>query len=346
MNTSAFVAIVANPYISPPDSFLINSSIADKAVDVAIGNKIFPLFYDRCVQLSIRLSDESEAVAEEYMRRRAEQLKEMMMVTNLCHEFGIEFAFFKTFRPFTYIPDDVDIITKNEADFRRLIHALYDNGYRLLMVGTPAIILRKVTNRTHVDLDIHRAIAVGYLQLFESSSIWDNIIYRDIGNGFKVPVLSEDYEVITMAAHSLFKDFSLNIPTLYLATYCLLRRRVRRLEELAQKACLALPLNMLLFTALQINRIFYGKEIGSSGEVPFDEIFLTDVISADLNQGFTMPYQYPLLLPIYVYAWRTWCAIKKHNVKTLTQLGRQPFSKGIGLLINYFKLLKGKKFFP
>jgi len=346
MNASTFVAIVANPYISPPSCFCIDSDTAEKAVDIAIRNKIFPLFYERCAQLSIQLPDRSKAIAEEYMRRRTEQLKEMTVVANLCCKLGIKFAFFKTFRPFTYIPDDIDIIIKNDVDFRKLVHALLrDKGYELRMVGPFATILRKVTNRTYVDLDIHRAITAGHLQLLKSESIWNNIIYRDIGNefGFKVPVLCEDYEVVNIAAHSLFKDFSLNIPTFYLATHVLLCRNIRQLQKIAEQEGLAIALSIMLFITLRINEILYGEDMSVKNvELPLDDVFFTKVIEADIRQGLTMPYPYPLPLTIYAYVWKAWFEVRRLNIRVLAQLAKQPSSKGIRLLINYFGLLKDR----
>lgn len=336
---SILVTKFSNPFVY--SRVLIPERYLNHSIDIALRNKIFPLFYEKCTNSSIRLPARAKTLMEEYLRRRSEQLKEMIFVTDTCNRLGIEFAFFKTIRPFTYIPDDVDIIIKRKEDLKFLTKVLQESGYRFLSKGTPEVNFIKVTNNTFVALDIHSTMASGYLTLLQSSTIWENIVWRKLENDIQVPVLSDEYEVILSAAYMAFKDFCINLATLYFITYALLNFNVERLERYAAQEGLQLPLSILLSYVAHINRLLYGKTAAIENvKLPIRNNFLTSVIKSDSSRRFKMPYPLPIPISIYTHVWKFLHENRRHNLNIICQFIKQPASKGAySHLLRYLRFL-------
>lgn len=324
---STFVTKFSNPFVdsrvSIPERYLNHS------IDIALRNKVFPLFYEKCTNSSIRLPARAKTLMDEYLRRRSEQLKEMIFITDICNRLGIEFAFFKTIRPFTYIPDDVDVIIKRKEDLKFLTKVLKGSGYRFLSKGTPEVNFIKFTNNTFVALDIHVTMASGYLTLLRSNTIWENIIWQKLENGMQVPILSDEYEIILSAAYMAFKDFCINIATLYLITHALLTFDIERIKRYAEQEGLELPLSILLFCVAHINWLLYGKTAAVENvKLPIRDNLLISIIKSDSCRRFKMPYPLPIPISIYIQIWKFLRENRRHNPNIIYQFIKQPASKG------------------
>jgi hypothetical protein len=285
---------------------------------------------------------------QERWSRQREQLNEIRSVAALCKKIGVEICFFKTFRPFTYIPDDVDIILRNPLAQNILVQALLQNSYRLRNIGTAEVTIRKILNGTFVDLDIHTAAAAGHLQLLHTDSIWRNVVDKRLKDGSVIPVLNTRYEVVNAAGYALLKDFTVTIPTLYLANYAMLYEDLRLLEDIAEKEGLAVPLKILFGTAARMNMILSRgrKELGGTSELvrsSFYNGFPMSLIDADLQRGLTLPYPFPIMVVAYAYLDKARSELRTHNTGVLIQLAKQPSSKGLEILMDYVAHLASRR---
>jgi len=339
-DASLLVARIANPFLrSELDDQQLAADLLDIAVDIAAKNRILPLFYWRCKGLSIRLPQKAERLMEENLRRQIEQQRQIAFVAELGNKMKIEFFFFKTFRPFTYVPDDIDIVLREPAELRMLTRALIENGYRLLKIGTPEVTMRKIVDDTRIDLDIHTTLSVGHLRLMGNSRVWDSVTSKRLEDGYSVRILNRQCEAIITAGYALLKDFTVTIPVLYLATDVLLNQDIARLESMAEADGLNVPLQILLSTAKSINQILWPEvqqaDISSNW-------FIKKIIDADLRSGLSIPYAFPGFAVAYAYLAKARSELDRHNIGVLGQLIRQPSSKGIGILADYLRLLKEK----
>jgi hypothetical protein len=338
-NASLLVARIANPFFHYEFDQHVPVDVLDKAVDIAAGNRILPLLYWRCKQSEVRLPRKAEELMKENLRRQREQQREMVFVTELCNKMRIDFVFFKTRRPFTYIPDDIDMLLRQPTELQMLTQALIENGYSLLKVGTPEITMRKITDHTRIDLDIHTTVSVGHLRLMRNESIWDNVTSSRLEDGFPIPVLNRQCDAVIGAAYALLKDFTVTIPVLYAATDVLLNQNIPKLELMAKKDGLNVPLQILMSTANSINGILW-PEIEHT-DLPSNWL-IKRIIDADLRQGMTLPYAFPGFVVAYAYVSKARSELERHNMGVLGQLIRQPSSKGIGIFVDYLRFLKEK----
>jgi hypothetical protein len=343
MNVPEFVVKVANPYFTTNDDFPnITDEFLRSSIKFAVKNKVFPLFYEGCLKLGISLPGEAELLIEGYERRRRIQVEAVNLLLDISDELNVELMFFKTFKPFRYIPDDIDVLLYNENDLKLLISKLKQRGYFILKVGTPEVVLRKIEDKgAYVDLDIHKRLAVGYLDLFQTQNLWQKQARETfkLDNGRMVTKLSEDYELVREAAYSLLKDFNLSIPGLYLATNALMKRDLRIIEKIAIKENLLLPLYLYLDAASFITCKMFNSptNLRLQFNEPFTLVLPTRIIRSQLRRRVKVPYPYPVSVITFAYLSKAWSEISRNrNLKVICQILKQPSSKGVGILLDYF----------
>jgi len=341
VNISEFVTKVANPYFALHENVSnVTNEFLRSSVEFAVKNKVFPLFYEGCLKLGIRLPREAELLAGSYEKRRKMQLEEVNLLLDISDKLGIELMFFKTFRPFNYIPDDIDVLLRDEKDLGPLVDKLKEKGYFILKVGTPEVVLRKVGKDVYVDLDIHKRLAVGHLDVFRVENLWRNHAYETIriNNGCKMLKLSDDYEVVREAAYSLLKDFNLSIPGLYLAIYSMMNSDLKVLERIAEEENLLLPLDLYLNVAHYIACKLFGSEARFQLPKAKGKAAPGILLKLCKRQQLRMPYYYPILAITWAYMSKVELEIRRNrNVGVLLQLIKQPSSKGMGILLDYIR---------
>ena len=341
MNIAVFVAKVANPYFTSIDNIRnLSRDSLESALEFAVRNKIFPLFHEGCERIKIGLSEKADILMSEYEQRRRKQLEAAKLLLDIYEKQSVELLFFKTFKPFNYVPDDIDILLRYRDDLDLLIRLLEDEGYRLLKIGTPELSMRKIGHGTFVDIDIHTSIAAGHLPLLRTENLWRNCVYKAIDGGYEIPVLSERYEVVREAAYSLLKDFTVSIPGLYLAINAIMKENLDEVRRIAEEENLLLHANLFLDVAHLLVSNLFGSEVKSqfhyetrnASELPLK------LVRADLHRRLRVPYPYPLSVIALAYLSRVRSEMyRDRNLNALIQLIKQPSSKGIGILLDYVR---------
>ena len=305
-------------------------------MNYAVRKKALPLFYDGCLKNQLRLPKEASALMAGYYRRREQQIESAKLLLNIQEKYGIDLIFFKTFRPFNYVPDDVDLLLREEKNLKPLMDALKKEGYFLLKVGTPEVVLRKVGKDAYVDLDIHKRLAVGSLDLFEVNGLWQNQAFEriELGDGYRALKLSEDYEVVREAAYSQLKDFNLSIPGLYLGINAMLNRNLSVIKKIAIQENLSFHLKLYLNIVYSVSCKLFGDSFQAKMGI--------NKVDADSFMQFCknirVPYPYPVLLIASAYMAKVMSEIRyNRNFGVLSQLLKQPSSKGIGIAFDYIR---------
>ncbi len=338
MEIAEFVAKIANPYFPMPNNIHQPSEKQlQTLMNYAVRKKVFPLFYDGCLKNQLQLPKEASALMARYYRRREQQIESAKLLLNIQEKYGIDLIFFKTFRPFNYIPDDVDLLLRDENSLDVLIAALKKEGYFLLKVGTPEVVLRKVGKGAYVDLDIHKRLAVGSLDLFEVKSLWQNQAFDRIalGDGYRALKLSEDYEVVREAAYSQLKDFNVSIPGLYLGINALLNRNLKVIKKIAIKENLSFHLSLYLNIVYFLSCKFFGDAINA--KISQENKPESDPLM-QLCKNIQIPYPYPVFIIVCAYMAKVVSEIRyDRNLSVLPQLMKQPSSKGIGIAFDYIR---------
>jgi hypothetical protein len=335
------VTKVAYPFFTPPPFKDGGSNeFLRAAIHFAVKNKIFTLFYEGCQKSGIRLPEEADSRLNEYERRRKAQLETIEFLLDECSRNGIDVLFMKTFKPFDYVPDDVDLLLRHKADFKTVQKALRSKNFSLLKVGTPEIVMRKTFDGTFVDVDIHLSMAVGHLILFDLEKIWPKLIYKTLKSGHNVPVLPEYFETVRESAYSLLKDFKISVPALYSAAHVFLNNQLEDVWRLAEEENFCLHVYLFLSTASYLIHDLFSFQEEINLPRPKDKLTESSsrIIRAELSKGYNVPFSYPMSIIGVAYLSRVWSETRRNkDFKTLLQFIRQPSSKGIDLLLDYFR---------
>lgn len=334
MNTAEFVVKISNPYFSDFPVPKISEDEMHSAMNFAIKKKIFPLFYEGCLKKQIQVPKEADASYSYYRLHHAKQVEAARLLRKIRDDEQIDLIFFKTFRPFNYIPDDVDVLLRDEGCLDVLIARLAAEKYFLHNVGTPEIGLRKIEKASYVDLDIHKRLAVGSLVLFEAENLWQNNAFEDVhlDSDCSVLNLSEDYEVVREAAYSLLKDFHLSIAGFYLGLNALLNRNLKVIEKVAIKNNFQFHLQIYL-------SVVYSLAVEYFGEEAIERLKFNPAISSSfllpLCRNLKVPYHYPFPVIVWAYLYKASLEINRNrNLTVILQIMKQPASKGIKVLLD------------
>ncbi|MGD0995010.1 MAG: hypothetical protein ABR909_05740 [Candidatus Bathyarchaeia archaeon] len=310
----------------------------NSAIKYAVSKKVFPLFYDGCLKNQLQLPEEADVLMAHYRRQREKQIEAAKLLIDIQEKLDCNLMFFKTFRPFNYIPDDIDVLLYDENSLKPLVNELKNHGYFILKIGTPEIVLRKIEKGNYVDLDIHKRLAVGSLDLFEVKSLWQNHAYELIrlGEGYEATKLSEDYEVVREAAYSLLKDFNLSIAGLYLGINAMLNRNLAVIRKIAVDENFSMHLSLYLNLVYNITSELFGPETRILMRY---ERKGASVITS-LCKNLRVPYPYPIPVIVWAYLSKAILEVNRNkNVGVINQIMKQPASKGINVLLDYVREL-------
>ncbi len=335
MQDAEFILKVANPYFIQEEKLQQPTENQSRAlIKCAVKKKVFPMFYDGCLQNNISLPKEADALMTSFALRKQKQIESAKLLVDIQEKSKIGLLFFKTFRPFKYIPDDIDILVQNEKDYNILINAIQKEGYLSLKIGTPEVSFRKLEDGTYVDLDVHKRLAVGSLELFNVEQLWQNQAFEEfeLSAGYKALKLSEDYEVVREAAYSLLKDFNLSIAGFYLGLNALLNRNLEVIEEISVKNNFVFHLNLYLALVYTLAVKFYGAEAKERLKSYLPE---NSASLLPLCRNLKVPYPYPFTVITWAYLSKAIGEIShSRNVQVIPQIMKQPASKGISVILD------------
>lgn len=334
MNTAEFVVKISNPYFSDYPVSQISENQMKSAINFAVKKKIFPLFYEGCLKKQIKLPKEAETSYSYFRLHQAKQVEAAKLLCKIQDDEKLDLIFFKTFRPFNYIPDDVDILLRDEGRLDILMARLTAEKYFLHNVGTPEIGLRKIEKDAYVDLDIHKRLAVGSLVLFEAENLWQNNAFEQVhlSSDCSVFKLSEDYEVVREAAYSLLKDFHLSIAGFYLGLNALLNRNLKVIQKIAVKNNFHFHLQIYLSVVYSLAVEYFKEE--AIERLKFSYSASSDFL-LPLCRNLKMPYHYPFPVIVWAYLYKASLEINRNkNLTVIPQIMKQPASKGIKVLID------------
>jgi len=159
---------------------------------------------------------------QERKRRLMLQRDAIKEFAEIAEKLSLRYLIVKTFKLFPYVPDDVDILIIDINLMSDLINELKKRGYFIRKIGTPEVTIRKVANKTYVDLDIHHKMAAGNFIYYDAFTLWQN--YRKITiDGCQIYVPSPQDECVITMAHAVLKEFEILLSD-FLQTYLCIKQ--------------------------------------------------------------------------------------------------------------------------
>jgi len=252
---------------------------------------------------------------QELHRRRAEQRQAIAEIATIAETRRIDLMIVKTFKPFDYVPDDIDVLVIDENTVEDLIQELMCRGYRIRKVGTPEITLRRIANKTFVDIDIHDKLGAGFYEYIDKHYLWRRRETVEI-DGARIAKPNPVDELLITAAHAVLKEL---------------------------RIILADVLHVAISSKNGVLReaLMQSRKVGLLKALRFLERVSALALQMSKNER-EIELKFPLNVPPHVI-FMAYLENLKHRVeiggmKPLKELVKTPSSKGIGILLRYVGL--------
>jgi len=252
---------------------------------------------------------------QELHRRRLEQRRAIAEIATIAETKRIDLMIVKTLKPFDYVPDDVDVLVIDENSIGDLVQELMRRGYRIRKIGTPEITLRRIVNRTFVDVDVHDKLGAGFYEYIDKHYLWRRRETVEVDEA-RIAKPNPVDELLITAAHAVLKELKVILAdVLHVVASskdAVLREALRQAERVGLSRALRF-LEKVSALALQI----------SEGECEI---------------GLKFPLNVPPHVVFMAYLENLKHRVEIEGMKPLKELAKAPSSKGIGTLLRYVGL--------
>jgi hypothetical protein len=116
---------------------------------------------------------------------------------------AVEWAVFKTVRPFPFTPSDVDVVVLTADGARPLASGLLERGYRPSGGAPYTITLRDPQN--DVGIDLYQEIAASRFVYLDRAALRPYRTWQ-VQGGVAVPMLQPVAELVAILAHAVYKE--------------------------------------------------------------------------------------------------------------------------------------------
>jgi len=197
----------------------------------AIRNKIPLLFLQK---LPPDQTGEFQAYCSYYYKRRNDVIHLITKIANLFEKNGINYAFFKTCKPFPDAPTDIDILLKSREDLLKSYRILSSRGQKLIAKDSFTYTLCSKNHRLNIDLYLHPTVAdMIYLN---KDALMNHVTQVELGDSI-IRTLSPEAEIVAVTSHSLYKEHRYTLNDHYTLLALLKEGEPRKVLELANETC-------------------------------------------------------------------------------------------------------------
>lgn len=199
MNWRRLVEAIGIPGRFSPSETLIDDP--SPLFELARQNKIPLLFLQKI--------DSLKEKKQEYEEKLHNFLALLRRVADIFRREELDYALFKTLKPFSYVPTDIDVLVRTKKEFLTACRILQDAGLDVLEKEHYEMTL--YSSQFGVNVDLYLAInVVDFTYLHKERLLQHTYVETINGNEFRT--LKPYAELIAVATHSLYKEqlFTLN----------------------------------------------------------------------------------------------------------------------------------------
>ena len=190
-------------------------------------------------------------------------LKAMVKLTRDLGGAGVDFAIFKSLRP--YPSTTVDIDTVLFEDYGKAYVSLRRRGYSLLGLGPETITLLDPSHTVGVDL--YREISVSRIVYLDKGVLRKHVALVETGEGF-VRTLCREADIVAFCAHIAFKEHMFTLADYYTILHHVINADPALLKDIVEETS---SVNALSITLTLVNTLHYLAH----GSLVFTEYPLT-----------------------------------------------------------------------
>lgn len=259
--TSKSICVVKS--IGIPD--VCNSNLTHLRTDdvpsflqVAEKNKI-PLLFLRAVVPDVDGHPFMSALLQ-YEQRHQRTLDLVKFVASILEEEKISYTFFKTLKPFPYVPSDVDVLLWSNDDLKTLEKRLNTEKCVSLERDVYGITMFSPAHKLNIDLTTQ--IAVSGMKYMNKERVFNHIHEIDFCETV-VRTLEPSAELLAVTAHSVFKEQMFTLSDYY--TIVLLVQHWEEASKLAEQLHLkhALETVLRLTNSITLNAFGFLEQFSS-----------------------------------------------------------------------------------
>lgn len=315
----------------------VPSKLYAAAIEIAMKNKIFLDFYKKSLNLHISIPPQTHALAKRIVLKKEAQREAIKELALVSEDLEIQFMVVKTFKPFDYIGDDVDILVSGKNDLELLTRVLHERHYFTRQVGTPEITMRKFILGTPVDLDIHHKLAAGYIQYVNTRDVWKTKVKRRI-DGLELLTPTPAYEILITVGHSVLKEFRMTLADLL--HYFVVSNNIppHYLFELTSRNGLVGSLKIFICVVNHFLNHFQGKNVKEA-----DAELISAISNRIFKSDYRMPYAYPIEALVYAHADKFKQQVRRRGFHAIPDYMKLPSSNGIALVFDYLEWILFKR---
>jgi hypothetical protein len=208
-------------------------------------NKVPLLFLERALEIESQ-SKSLQMLFDKYKERSQFVFDLMARVNEKLASSKTEYVVFKTFKPFPFITVDIDIIFSTRRDLMKACSILSHGGFPVAGSGAYSVSLFSPKHDMNIDLQLEMSVSqMVYLnkQQLQRHKTEINI------NGCTAPVFDSPAELLTVVAHSFYKEQMFTLSEYYTTALRMLSmsdKQLRTLLELAEQTHVELSLKLIL----------------------------------------------------------------------------------------------------
>jgi len=292
--------IIGLPSVAPTSYCDLTEADFVRLFPLSIKNKVPVLFLEKALEQSPN-SEFLTKTYQVYLQKVTSAKNLIKQVVEVLDRAQLDYAIFKTIKPFPAFGADVDVILFNRRDFYRACHSLSIHGYRLEGHGAFSATFLNVDSQMNVDL--HLQIAVSRLVYMDVQLLREHVIKINF-EGVLVPVLDNPASLVTDATHSIYKEQLLTLSDFYCVMSEVVGKNCRQVEfilDLANKTHSSLAAKSVLVLADRLVRNAFDRTVSEVAEaveliqVNRVEKIVIDSLVTRLTQEYALPYGYPPL---------------------------------------------------
>jgi len=207
-STLRLLRIIGSPFITDT-GLLVGDVEAPELYDLAIKNKISLLYLEalKAKGRLIKLKPQYEEARNKYTNFQ-NALSRAAKILNGNH---IDYAIFKTIRPYPEVPGDVDtIILGNESMGKTTIDLFLRSDYKEAISDGPTPTTGDLMNFIeNVPIDLQQELRLSWLTYMDKTKFRGRTINIKIPTGDEVTVLSTEIDLAVIIIHSMMEQLYL-----------------------------------------------------------------------------------------------------------------------------------------
>jgi len=227
-------------------------------LQIAKINKI-PLFY--LESLSDTERNQFKSQYDAFRMRHEKVVRSIAYVSEVFEKSHVNYSFFKTIKPFSYLPSDVDVLINSAGDFSRALRALTKVGFVKMAEDSFSTTMKNLERDSFLlDVDLQLAPSVANIPYINTAMLFDHVIEKRNGNAL-IKTLDANADIIVAASHSFYKEHMFTLSDYY--TIALLSSNVSPsdLFDLSLRTKTTLSVFTTFTLVNQITKVAFGRKL-------------------------------------------------------------------------------------